>query len=116
MPTLSHKLLLGSALIALAVLAHAADGTSGASDAAGPGAPPPSGAAATTTAVPNPANNAATDPYVQRREATSKAKAEYNAKKKAAKEEYKAAKKAIDADMKASGSAAGAESSGSSGK
>lgn len=110
MPKLPHKLLLGSALIALASLAHAqAAGNTGVAPSPTPGATTSPSTGATTTVVPNPANSAATDPYVQRREARKQAKEEYKARKKAAKQEYKTAKQAADANLKASGATTGVQ-------
>lgn len=85
-----HRILLGPAVLALTSLAFAQSSTESASTA-GPAA---SG---------NPANSAATDPYVQRREARREAKADYKEKKKAAKQEYKEEKKDANALLKDSG-------------
>ena len=127
-----HKILFGSALLALAGVAQAqgspstmttgpaagvaapvpVDNASG-SSASGSGSATSGIGAAGTTAAPiatpapagatsTPSAGTSTDPYVQRREARKQAKAEYKDKKRAAKQEYKEDKREANAALKAS--------------
>lgn len=113
-----HKILFGSALVAMTNLALAQSSTATDSTTTTPSAPstlPAAGTSGTTdvssgaAATTNPAVSGSTDPYVQRREARKQAKADYKATKKTAKQEYKAEKREANAALKASGDAPGVQ-------
>ena len=57
----------------------------------------------------NPADNAATDPFVKRRQERAEARGEYKQRVKAAKQEYKAEKREADAELRSSGASGGVE-------
>ena len=88
-----HKVLLCSALLALANLAQA----QAASDTS---AAPPVTATAPVSVSPPASAQASEDPLIQRRIEKKQAKDEYKARKKLAKQDYKSEKKAADVKLK----------------
>lgn len=112
-------------LLAASVAVISASAMAQANQAPNPVAPPTSGTGATTTPTrgngaplsePNVMNRTAVqssgesnDPYVQKRQSDSEAKAEYKSEKKAIKRHAKMMKKEAKADMKAEKAASTAE-------
>ncbi|MBG7621939.1 hypothetical protein I5R65_20915 [Herbaspirillum sp. AP02] len=91
----TRHILISSLFMALAGSAMAQNApTNGNAVGAAPTAPMSSASSASPSAVPS------NDPFVQKRQADSDAKAEYKAQKKAAKQEYKSDKKAARAQLK----------------